>query len=288
MSRLYVRVARWLIVPVVVAVGLIIGLSSGGGVPTVSPGAITQAADLTGHVAGADLSGTVSVDAAGRSVTLRMTGFESVARHDGVLTMQAADVPGLPSSAASFEMRFLYPVFYMRSELFARVLPAGKRWIRFNLAQMLRQRGISPTILSSAQSDPTQYLEYLKAISGRAQNLGSARIRGVLTTHYHAVSDLSRYAAAYPSSKRSAVRQSLAKLEQLTGARRIPMDVWVDSRHLIRRMRIDLSVGPTASIPQGLHEVVTIDLFNFGPKPAVTAPPTGQTEDLSSLLAGAP
>lgn len=284
MSTVYVRLARWLIVPVGVAVALIVGLRSGGGVPTVSPGAITQAAAVTGHVAGADLAGTVTVHTGGRTVTLRMSGFESLARHDGVLTMRAENVPGLPSSSVSFEMRFLYPVFYMRSALFAQFLPAGKQWIKFNLAALLRQRGINPTLLSSAQSDPSQYLEYLKAISGRVQNLGTEQIGTVPTTHYRAVSDLGRYARAFPARRRAAVRQGLTKLEQLTGAERIPMDVWVDSRHLIRQMRIDLALKPSAAIPSGMNEVVTIDMFNFGPKQAVTVPPAGQTEDATSLL----
>lgn len=283
MKTLYVRMVRRLIVPLAAVVALVIALTSGGTVPTVSPAALSQAAALTGHVAGADLAGTVRVSTAGRSMNMSMSGFESLAKRAGVLTMRVNNLPGLSGGSAAFEMRFLYPLFYMRSPLFGALLPAGKQWVRFNLARVAREHGINPALLSSAQSDPAQYLEYLKALSGRVQNLGTEQVRGVLTTHYHAVTDLSRSASAFPAAKRAAVEQGFAKIEQLTGLSRIPVDVWVDSRHLIRQMRINLSIRSSAQIPNGLSETVTVDLFNFGPKPAVAPPPADQTDDLSSL-----
>jgi hypothetical protein len=284
-NNFYVRLARWLILPVALAVGLVVALNSGSGVRAVSAQTITQAADVTGRVVGADLSGSVSVTTAGRTINLSLSGFESVARRAGVLTMRLNGIPGLSKSAVGFQMRFRYPVFYMRSPLFATVLPPGKDWVRFDIAQLLRQRGINPAVLSSAQSDPAQYLKYLRAVSGGVQKLGTEDVRGVPTTHYHAISDLNRYAATLPAAKRAATRQAFAKLVQLTGTSKIPVDVWVDGHHLIRRMRIDLSLAPSAHIPSHVDEVVTVDLFNFGPKPAVTAPPADQTEDLSALTA---
>ncbi len=277
------RVARWAIVPALVAVVAVVAVLAAQ-TPTVSPSTIVQAADITGHVAGADIGGTVNVDAAGRSISMRVSGYEGMARRDGLLKF-AIGGAGLSSAAATFEMRFVYPVFYMSSPLFSSALAPGKRWVKFNVASLLSQQGVNPAVLSSTQSDPTQYLQYLKATSGDVQNLGTATIRGVETTHYHAVSDINRYARLLPPSKRAAARQAFSRVQQLTGTSQIPIDVWVDSQHLVRRMQIKLSVHPSTGTLAGqtLDETVTMDLFNFGPKPAVTAPPTDQTEDLSAL-----
>lgn len=286
MNGFNVRTTRWLlIIPAVMVIVAVIVLATGGSAPTVPPATITQAADVTGHVAGADVSGSVNVNAAGHSISMRLSGYESLAHHDGLLRFNVSGAPGLSSSASAFEMRFRYPVFYMRSPLFSSALPGGKQWIKFNVATLLSRQGINPTLLSSAQSDPTQYLQYLRAVSGGVQNLGTEQIRGVSTTHYHAVSDLSRYAALLPADKRAAAQKTFSQLEQITGTRRIPMDVWVDSHHLVRQMRIQLGLHPNTGTlaGQSVNESVTVDLFNFGPKPAVATPPAGQTEDLSAL-----
>jgi hypothetical protein len=279
--------ARWLIAPVLVAAVVVIVVVAGQ-TSTVPAGMITQAADVTGHVAGADLGGSVDVNAAGRSINMSLSGYESLARHDGTLTFRINGAPGISGSAAAFRMRFLYPVVYMSSPLFASALPAGKQWLRFNVASLLRQQGVNPTVLSSAQSDPAQYLQYLKAVSGQVQNLGTETIRGVETTHYHAVSDLSRYASLLPASERATAQRAYSRLEQITGAKRIPMDVWIDSHHLVRQMRVNLTTHPSSGTLAGqpVNETLTVDLFNFGPKPGVAAPPASQTEDLSALTGG--
>jgi hypothetical protein len=128
---------------------------------------------------GADLGGSVSVNVAGRSIRLNLAGYESIARRAGVLNFTVSGAPGINSSVDTFQMRFRYPVFYMRSPLFASALPAGKQWLKFNVDTLLSQQGVNPTVLSSAQSDPTQYLQYLKAVSSGVQNLGTEQIRGV-------------------------------------------------------------------------------------------------------------
>ena len=186
------------------------------------------------------------------------------------------------------EMRFLYPTFYMSSPLFASALHPGVSWVSYNVAQELSQEGINPAVMSSTDSDPAQELDYLKAVSGRVQNLGTARIKGVLTTHYHAVSDLGKYAALAPAGKRAAAEQGIAKMEQLTGTTEIPIDVWVDSRHLVRQIQLSFSGHPSTGTLSGqqFSEAVTLDMFNFGPKPAVAPPPASQTEDLSALTSG--
>lgn len=286
MKRLYIRLVRWLILPVVLAAVLVVVLTSGGGAPTVSSGAVTQAADVTTHVAGADLHTSIDVTVLGRSITMAGGGYESFATRNALINLHVSGLPGAFAGGAMFHTRVVYPRVFMRSGLFSSVLPPGKTWIELDLARTLQREGINSSLLSSAGSDPAQFLDYLKAVSGGVQNLGSAQIRGVATTHYHAVVDLRRYPTLLPRSRRSAAQQGIARLVQLTGTSRIPVDVWVDSHHLIRQQRVNLSVHRTA-LPGGLNERVTVDLFRFGPKPRVAPPPPGQTYDLTSRLPSA-
>lgn len=282
MKRFYTELVRWLILPVVVAAVLVVGLTSGGGPPTVSSAAITQAAALTSRVAGADLRTTITVNVLGHSVTMAGGGYESFITRNGVLNLHVNGLSGV-LAGQTFQIRFLFPRLFMRSGLFSSSLPAGKSWLEVNLAQSLQRQGISSSLLSSAGSDPAQVLDYLKGASGNVQDLGTAEIGGVPTTHYHAVVNLRRgYVSLLPPNKRAAARRSLARVAALTGTSQFPVDVWVDARHMVRQERVDLALHRT-SLPGGaLREVVTVDLSHFGPKPAVLAPPAQQTDNATN------
>lgn len=282
----YVRLARWLIAPaLVLAVVLVIVLSTGSARHAVSSSAITQAADVTTRVAGADLQTSINVTVLGQSITMVGGGYESFASRNGLLNLHVSGLPGaLSSTAATFQIRFLYPRLFMRSGLFSSLLTPGKSWIELNLAQTLQREGISSSLLSSAGSDPAQYLDYLKAASGGVQKLGTQDIGGVSTTHYHAVVDLRRYAALLPRGQRAAAQQGITRLVALTGTSQVPTDVWVDSHHLVRQERVALSVRHSALPGNGLNEVVTVDLSHFGPKPPVAAPPASQVDNLTGGL----
>jgi hypothetical protein len=92
---------------------------------------------------------------------------------------------------------------------------------------------------SSSISNPGQYLDYLRATaSGSVQDLGPATASGVRTTHYHAIVDLAKVPAAVPGSERAAAQQLVAALRSHGASTRAPVDVWIDSAHLIRRYRM--------------------------------------------------
>lgn len=284
MKRRYTQLVRWLILPVVVVVVAVIVLTSGGGTRRVSSAAVTQAADITTRVAGADMHISISENVLGHSLTMMGAGHESFATRNGVFNLAVRGLPGAFARHTTFRMRFLYPRLFMRSQLFSSLLPPGKSWLELNLAQALKRQGVNASVLSSAGSDPAQFLDYLKAAGGGVENLGSARIRGVPTTHYRAALDVRRYPALLPPRRRAAARRAIARLVQLTGTTHIPTEVWVDSHHLVRRERIELSLHPSSLPSGGVNEVVTVDLFHFGPKPSVPAPPADQTYDLTSRL----
>ena len=100
--------------------------------------------------------------------------------------------------------------------------------------------------------------------------VGTAQIGGVATTHYHAVTDLDRYAATVPASERQAASTAIATLERETGVATLPIDVWIDAQHRVRQIVLSMSgICPQAG---NASVTITMDLFDYGPQPAPARP----------------
>lgn len=110
---------------------------------------------------------------------------------------------------------------------------------------------------------------------------GPQRVAGTATTHYHAQLSFSHLADALPSAERGAFTKALAGLQRATGTDGLPVDVWIDAHHLVRRvvMALDLSVptGPS------LQETVTVDLDHDGPQRRPAAPASDDVLALNDL-----
>ena len=109
----------------------------------------------------------------------------------------------------------------------------------------------------------------------------SQRVDGVQTTHYRAELSLEHLVGAVPSVDRGAVQQALSTIEQATGTDEIPVDVWIDAQHLVRR--IEMSMDLSASTGQTMSETVKVDLSDYGPQHQPAIPPAGEVQDLSGL-----
>jgi hypothetical protein len=134
-----------------------------------------------------------------------------------------------------------------------------------------------------ASSDPTQLLRYLQAASGNVTKVGSESVDGFQTTHYRAQIKLDRVPNAFPQASRPQVRQTISALERVAHVSVLPVDVWIDGRHLVRRERI--SFKETVS-GQSLGVTITVDIPEYGPQPPPTLPPASQVTDLTRLAAG--
>jgi hypothetical protein len=105
--------------------------------------------------------------------------------------------------------------------------------------------------------------------------VGSESIDGVPTTGYRADIDFGRVPDALPAASRAAVEG----LEQLSGIHNIPVVVWIDARHLVRRVQYAFNENlPTG---QTLNTFVTVDVTQYGPQPAPVLPPASQVQDLT-------
>lgn len=254
----------------------------------VSAAELTRAADVSTKVAGFKtvMSVAESIPGAGK-ITMTGNGSFQASRVGSMtinMSMPAAASAGLGNLTMTLILDHDAMYMKMPASLTSK-LPGGKSWIEIDLAKLKGAAG--GTGLSSLMSgdnqmtDPGQYFDYLRAVSsGSLQDLGSATVNGVQTTHYRAAVDLSKLVDAVPAAERAAMAKALALMEKATSGATMPIDVWIDSNHLVRR----IVLTETMSVA-GKTETVDLqeDFPEYGPQPAPAIPPASQVTNLSAL-----
>ncbi len=243
---------------------------------------IRRAADVTAQAPGYKVSGdvTVTVNAPQRVVVpVSITG--SFDRRDRVGAVTA--VAHAAGRAVRIRELISRLTLYMPATAVpnASALIGSKRWIKLNISGAIPGGGLGS--LSTA-TDPSQFVDYLRAVSSSTTDLGPATIGGVRTTHYHAIVDLSRYPNLVPPAQRKAVRASIKTLEAALGRRSMPFDVWIDSHHLVRREKLAF-----AECVSGVRDSLnmTMNLFDYGPQPKPPIPPANEVYDLTPQVSAA-
>jgi hypothetical protein len=250
---------------------------------------VAQAAEVTSHAGGAHMSLAAQIDAGGLSVTMSGEGFFNYMAQEGMLTLSVSGLPAAAGAPAPGSLRmqelFKSSTVYIGSPLFAGKLPGGAHWMKLDLGRLGDAFGVSLQQLAGGQSNPAQFLEYLRASGGAVTAVGHEPVRGVPTTHYRGTVDLAKVAGVMPSANRAQLRAALAKLIAQSGIKSLPVDVWVDGHGLVRRMTLVLS-SPAGGLKLQMH--MTLELFDFGATPPVAPPAPGDTYDATqAALAGA-
>jgi hypothetical protein len=267
------------------------GSSSTSATHTIS---LTRAAYVSGGSPGSKIRMSMQEFVPGvGQVTVNANGTFSAATHQGEMSMQM----GLPAAAAAqagtgslpMQVVLVPGTIYMKLPAqLASKIPGGKPWWKINLSQAAKLAGIPglSSLLSGTSnlSDPGQYLDFLRATAnGSVKNLGSATVNGIDTTHYRARLDFAKLPSAVPASERAAAEQLVAALQKRGVAPRgLPVDAWIDSKNLIRR--VQLAYAQPLPTGQSANVVIKVDYLDYGPQPAPTVPPPSQTLDLFKLL----
>jgi len=276
---------RVLITTVIASLALAVALSGcGGSSGVVVAGPLARAAYITSSVKGAHMQLTAKVEAGSllpQPITMSGAGYFNFAGREGTLSMQ---MTGLPESALGSGTLTMQEILkgsdvYVGSPLLAGKLPGGASWMKIDISQAAKAAGLDPTQLLQGQANPAQFLEYLKATGSAVTVVGHEPVRGVPTTHYTGEIDLAKMASALGASSAD-IQKAIGQL----GLSKLPVDVWVDSHNLVRRLELNLNAGAGG---QSMHMQMTIELFDFGSTPPVTAPPASQTfEATGSALGG--
>jgi hypothetical protein len=245
------------------------GCGGGGGGESASGSSIEQAAAKTGRAGSVQTDFTVSgagAKASGNGV------FNTGKDRSGRLTMEL-EVNGRRSALESI---LTGDVLYMRAPFFAQAGLSGRQeWVKLDLEQLARQRGIDLSSLVNASPTPNSVLAYLKG-SGEVKKLGSEMVRGAKTTHYRVTVDLEQAA----DRADAATAQSIRRVIRLSGVKTIPVDAWIDGRGYLRKVHWAEHTSPQQAAQ------VTMVLHDFGAPVKIKPPPPEATLDLLQRLSG--
>lgn len=249
--------------------------------PSAGP-AIRRAADVTGQTPGYKVSGSVTVTLNTPQhvvVPVFITGsYDRADRVGQIIAVAHAAGRQLRIPEMISQLNIYMPSSAVPS---ASTLTGGKPWIKVNVSRAVPGGGLGSL---STTANPSQFVDYLRAVSSSTTDLGSATIRGVRTTHYHAVIDLSRYPDLVGPAQRHGVAVTIKTLEAALGTHSLPVDVWIDSHHLVRRQSFALT-----ECVSGVHETLrmTLDLYDYGPQAKPRIPPASETYDLTPAVSAA-
>jgi hypothetical protein len=262
-------------VALLVAMGGLIGTSGcggsgGSGTAQVTP--VTEAAYVTTRGPGFKFALTISASVGGHSFTFGGEGALDERHLQGTISMKI--------NGNTLNEITKYPYIYVQVPSTGNAgLAAGKPWVRANINVYSQALGAGSPIGANS-SGPSQILNLLKA-SAKIMKLDSQTIRGVETTHYHALVDLSRYAAIAKAALRASAQKSAALLKRMTGSSSLPIEVWVDAQQRVRRMSMQFQ----ACTKEGkLNESMSMDLYDYGRQSAVLPPPESQVTDITGKL----
>jgi hypothetical protein len=197
--------------------------------------------------------------------------FDTDRHRSGQLTMsvksglQSVDVDSVVSGN----------VLYIRSSAFARQLSGDKQWLKVDLGELAKQPGVNLGGLLDAAPTPIHALAYL-AGANKVQVIGSEKVEGRDTTRYRVVVDVPRAAKKATGAERTTLQALLAG----GGAKKLPLDVWVDPSGYIRKVSYVESQGAQKG-PR-----VTMALHDFGHRVSITAPPADSVVDLMAPRGG--
>jgi Zn-dependent alcohol dehydrogenase len=257
---------------------------------------VAKAASASAGAAGykMTLSMKISSPALSKPLTASGNGSFSVPDHAGSFNLsldlsnepQVAQVLG--SSTFQIEEIIKTPIIYVKlPPALAQKIPGGKPWLKIDLDKAAAAAGIpglSSLTGNPASSDPSQLLQYLRAVSGTITKVGSDQVGGVQTTHYKATISLDKVPDALPTAQRKGAQQAIASLENLTHMHSLPVDVWIDDHNLVRQMQLSFA---SSSNGQTVNTQLTIAIPEYGPQQPPTVPPDSQVTDASAFLSAA-
>jgi hypothetical protein len=232
---------------------------------------VTAAAAATDRVPGYRLAMTSTARLGANTITATGNGAIDDSGREGSITLEIA--------GQQFTEIFAKPYVYLHLPTNADTsVTHGKPWIRVDLATLTDSYGSGSPVGGSP--DPSQILAYLRG-AGEVTRVGGESVRGVASTHYHAIIDFARLEAAGPDKLRGATTSVGALLERLTGEKSLPMDVWIgDDGHLSR-----ISFGlPVCTAIGRLREDLNVELFDYGRQAVVSPPPASLVTDVDTQI----
>lgn len=240
----------------------------GGGGPL---NAIAQAAEKTQGQPGGRASMRAVVSGPGsKPITMRgQMVFEDEDRSRAVLTVSP------PGSGKTFQVNMVTEgtMMYMSSPKFGS-LPDDAKWMGLDLDFALEQGQES---LAPGNADAGEELELLEGVSDDIRELGKEDVRGAPTT---------RYRGTIPVAEQ-AKRLRDVGADEIAGrfeeeASPAEVEVWIDAKDLIRRMRI-VQTSPQVEDGGITTTDMRMDFYDLGVDPEIVVPDSSEVFDATAV-----
>lgn len=168
-------------------------------------------------------------------------------------------------------------VEYMKLPVFSTLLPSAKPWLKVDLSELGKVKGIDfgQLLQSAGTQDPSQALQALQAIAN-VKEVGKAQVDGVDTTEYSGTVDPQKVAALLPKSA------GLGQVFKQLGTKPIPVSAWIDGDGYIRKFEESFSMTATNAGRMDMKLAATFS--DFGTPVSITIPPADQTTDILQLI----
>jgi hypothetical protein len=165
-------------------------------------------------------------------------------------------------------------IMYIRFPSFmAAQIPGGKQWMELNFSKLGTLHGINfNQLMSGSSMNPSDMLGMLRTEGATITKVGPETIDGVATTHYSAKIDLAKVLQS-----KGLTSPMLSQFAKNMGT--LPEDVWIGSKDgLVRRLGLAFSTA-------GVSMRMRIDFSDYGMSATITAPPSSDVFDMTSILA---
>lgn len=173
-------------------------------------------------------------------------------------------------------------VSYVRLPALDAELPKGKSWIRGDERATAASGFDVHDLERLSAGDPRDVLDALRAVTGEVETMGTEKLRGVETTHYHAVVDPAELAARAARDGGQSRGTLFDGLTAQSGLGDVPVDVWLDASGLVRKLTLAFAAtDPNTAQPN--TAAVTFELWDYGRAVAIDLPPPSQVVGASSL-----
>jgi hypothetical protein len=255
------------LVALVGAVGVVFGGCGAGDVSSNTSAVVqvTRAAYVTSQGPGFRMAMTMSADIGGEPFSLSTDGAFDEHGRRGTMSETV--------SGKTVTTILDLPYGYLQSK---GKLIKGKPWARFNIEGYTQSLGVSGSLNTSG--DPSQWIDFLKA-AGQASTVGHQTLRGVPTTHYHALVDFARFPAVVPARLRAGAQEQAALLKRISGQSNLPIDVWIDGHNQVRRYQLQI---PLCYQGERTSESMSIELYDYGTQSIPAPPPLSEVSDLTN------
>jgi hypothetical protein len=224
-------------------------------------------------------------------LTITGSGAMNMQAHSGTLdfAMALPSTPQITQALGSNVLRMHMVIsglaIYMQlpAAIMSKLPGGGRPWIKLDLGKAAAAMGMPglTSLANPASGDPSQMLQYLRAVASGVTKVGSEDVAGFQTTHYRGTIVLDRVADLAPAKDRAALRTTIQRLESMANIKQMPVDVWVDGSSLVRQIQIHMTMTIASTGPMTMTMRITMP--SYGPQPVPQVPPADEVTDLTSL-----